>query len=302
MGVQESVGRFNQIMKDRKAKDKQKAETRAREETERVQRFEAAERAEKARQAAEKARQAIAEKERKAAEKERQAEEEKARQAEEEKARQAEQKRREERARGRPAGWVSYEITENPPTLPYSKTMTWTQADDLFKREGLPKAPLDLPADVYHEAVESWMNENRPKNRPKGAVTRGQRTTLPINKNGHVQITAIKKHVAAANKRMGWVDAMLKKAKADGITDTEFSQLRTVAFADKELWQRVNGQLLTVHQPQSGEGTKTRKVSLAQGTSALYTTSNRQYRVPYPRFDSFPYDVFPSLDWYDVDG
>eukprot|EP00899_Mesostigma_viride_P009757 jgi/Mesvir1/18783/Mv01289-RA.1 len=172
-------------------------------------------------------------------------------------------------------------------------------ADDLFKREGLPKAPLDLPADVYHEAVESWMNANRPKG---AVVTRGQKTTLPINKNGHVQITAIKEHLAAANKRMGWSDAMLKKAKADGITDTEFIQLRTVAFADKELWQRVNGERLTVHQPQSGEGTKTRKVSLAQGTSELYTKSNRQYRVPYPRFDSFPYDVFPSLDWYDVDG
>eukprot|EP00899_Mesostigma_viride_P001645 jgi/Mesvir1/11481/Mv15237-RA.1 len=28
----------------------------------------------------------------------------------------------------------------------------------------------------------------------------------------------------------------------------------------------------------------------------------RQYGVPYPRFDNFPYEVLPSLHWYDVDG
>eukprot|EP00899_Mesostigma_viride_P009832 jgi/Mesvir1/18850/Mv03450-RA.1 len=32
------------------------------------------------------------------------------------------------------------------------------------------------------------------------------------------------------------------------------------------------------------------------------TTGFGQYRVPYPRFDNFPYEVLPSLHWYDVDG
>eukprot|EP00899_Mesostigma_viride_P018193 jgi/Mesvir1/26375/Mv23105-RA.1 len=31
-------------------------------------------------------------------------------------------------------------------------------------------------------------------------------------------------------------------------------------------------------------------------------STNEQYRVPYPRFDNFPYEVLPSLHWYDVDG